>query len=213
LKGDYSGAIADHSKALEIDPNDGVVYQSRAITYFLNGLLAEAARDFTKVIELHPTIAETYAYRGDVYYQDNKLKEAIEDFRKACQLRPRAQESFRLRLWLVRARAGEQKEATEELRGFLKQEGRPGYWLNHVADYLLGTVGEDEFLKTALRANDKTDEMPQKSIAYFYIGSRRLLESDSKGATEFFKKCIEAGDMSSHEYQSAKVALSRLKRN
>ena len=53
-QGDFQQAIADHTKALELDPQDADVYYNRAWAYYNQGDYKPAISDYTKVLELEP---------------------------------------------------------------------------------------------------------------------------------------------------------------
>jgi tetratricopeptide (TPR) repeat protein len=85
---DYIGAIADYTKAIEIDPNfsDGVIYTNRAnIKAHLNDYLG-AVSDYTKAIDIYPNDAYTYFNRGLAYFELNDLRSACLDFKIAKEL-------------------------------------------------------------------------------------------------------------------------------
>ncbi len=84
---DFAGAVNDYTKALEVFPDNALIYLNRA------GALAEidkkaAVSDYTKAIELEPTNAETYALRGTVLLSIGQKQEALADLRKAIMLDP-----------------------------------------------------------------------------------------------------------------------------
>jgi tetratricopeptide (TPR) repeat protein len=56
---DYSGAIADLDKAIEIDPNDAVVYYNRGITKNELKDYSGAKEDFDKALAIDPNITES----------------------------------------------------------------------------------------------------------------------------------------------------------
>jgi serine/threonine protein kinase len=85
---DISGALADYSKAIELDPE-------YADAYYQRGWLKEdkldnipgALADYSKAIELNPEFAHAYYNRGKL--RKNKIKDstgAIQDFRRAASL-------------------------------------------------------------------------------------------------------------------------------
>jgi len=85
---DYIGAIADYTKAIEIDPNfsDGVIYTNRAGTKaHLNDYLGAVA-DYTKAIEIDPNDAYVYRSRGLAYFNLDDLRSACFDFKIAKDL-------------------------------------------------------------------------------------------------------------------------------
>ena len=81
---DYSGAIADYTKAIEIDPNYALAYgyrgYSKSVQKDYNGAIA----DYSKVIEIDTNNAVAYDSRA-------RLKEITglpycSDYKKACDL-------------------------------------------------------------------------------------------------------------------------------
>jgi tetratricopeptide (TPR) repeat protein len=84
----YHQAIADFSRAIELDPQDGAAYHNRGLAS-AKGLKKynDAIADFTKAIELTPEFAEAYDNRAIAYRlaSDNKEK-ACADWKKACEL-------------------------------------------------------------------------------------------------------------------------------
>tara|TARA_B100000287_G_C20445214_1_gene707245 strand:+ start:256 stop:735 length:480 start_codon:yes stop_codon:yes gene_type:complete len=81
--GDYSGAISDYNKAIEINPRDADAYYNRGIAKGKSKDLSGAIVDFTKVIEINPREADAYYNRG---IAKGKLKDydgAISDLEKS----------------------------------------------------------------------------------------------------------------------------------
>ena len=66
-KGQHEKAIADFTKAIEIDPRYAKAYYNRGFAYFLKGQYEQAISDFTKAIELNPRYADAYINRGVAY--------------------------------------------------------------------------------------------------------------------------------------------------
>jgi tetratricopeptide (TPR) repeat protein len=87
-QGDYAQAIADFTKAIELDPNNATAYFNRGLAQVNLGDPEQAIADFTKAIELDPDHALAYNNRGDVYYKAGDYAQAIADFTKAIELDP-----------------------------------------------------------------------------------------------------------------------------
>ena len=71
-RGQYSEAIEDFTKAIELNPDYAEAYYFRGL-YLLQprrdyNHAIKAIKDFTKAIELNPDDAETYHFRGFIYY-------------------------------------------------------------------------------------------------------------------------------------------------
>jgi tetratricopeptide (TPR) repeat protein len=85
-KRDYDQAIQDFTKAIELNPRNGVVYYNRGVAYGEKGQDDQAIQDFTKAIELNPRFAEAYYSRGSAYGEKGQHDQAIRDLKKACEL-------------------------------------------------------------------------------------------------------------------------------
>ena len=62
--GDYRGAIADYSKAIELNPNDAEAYSSRGVAKHHLEDYRGAIADYSKAIELNPNYTNAYFNRG-----------------------------------------------------------------------------------------------------------------------------------------------------
>jgi len=90
MKGQYDKAIADYTKAIELNPRDAKAYNNRGNAYGNKGQYDQAIADYTKAIELNPRDATTYYNRGMSYGKDKgQHDQAIADYTKAIELNPR----------------------------------------------------------------------------------------------------------------------------
>lgn len=92
--GQYTQAISDYTKAIELNPKDAVAYNSRGITYKKLGQYTQAISDYTKAIELNSKYAMAYNNRGNAYYYLGQYTQAISDFTKAIELNPEDAEAY-----------------------------------------------------------------------------------------------------------------------
>jgi tetratricopeptide (TPR) repeat protein len=83
---DYQAAIADYTKAIEINPNITEPYIYRGSLYSKLNEYQAAIADYTKVIEINPNDAEAYFNRGIAYYDLKDYQAAITNTRKAAQI-------------------------------------------------------------------------------------------------------------------------------
>lgn len=99
---DWDGAIADCSKAIELDPQLRASYLMRGlIRRDVKGNLDGAIADFDYAIKLDPTVGELYVSRAWARYKQNDLDGAIADYSTAIEKDPSAENylqrgSFRL---------------------------------------------------------------------------------------------------------------------
>jgi lipoprotein NlpI len=101
--------------------------------------------------------------------------------------------------------------ATVELKAYLdnRKTGKPNDWPSKVGRFLAGQLTESDFLKAAEDTNPRTDQ-EQHCEAYFYAGSKRLIEDDKTTATDYFKKCLATDVKHFEEYQSADAEMKFL---
>jgi lipoprotein NlpI len=111
-------------------------------------------------------------------------------------------------IFLARARLGERKAAAEELADHLakRRAQKVDAWYVSMALFLSDQLSEADFLAAAPSDDPKTDR-GHKCEAYFYAGSRRLVDGDPTKAREYFQRSLDTGMTSFMEYTSSRAAL------
>jgi lipoprotein NlpI len=208
--GDLTGALGDLDKAIALKA-DAFAYLNRGLVKGDLGDSAGAMNDFDQAIELNPKFAFPYRARGFEFYNRRNFTNAVADFRRACELDVKAQDYSHFGIWLARAHLGDQDGAARELETYFEQRtaGTPGDWPSTVAHFLTGHLSEADFFQAASNPNPKTDA-GQHCEAYFYAGSKRLIEGGRKTAVDYFKKCLTTGVVNYTEYQCAAAELAAL---
>ena len=84
--GDYTGAIQDFNKALELDPDDGYRYYLRGNVKSDLGDKKGAIQDYSKAIELDPNDADAYGNRGSAKYDLGDKDGGCLDWSKSGEL-------------------------------------------------------------------------------------------------------------------------------
>jgi tetratricopeptide (TPR) repeat protein len=87
-KKDYTTAITNYSKAIEMSPFEINNYYNRGISFFKSGKEKEAEEDFDKVIIMDPRMSSAYVYRGLCREKLSRYKDALSDYTKALELKP-----------------------------------------------------------------------------------------------------------------------------
>jgi tetratricopeptide (TPR) repeat protein len=82
----HDRAIADYTKAIEIDLKSAWAYNARAWAYFKAGKAVQGLPDAEKSLELRPNDAETLDTRGSIFETLGRKEEAIADFRTALRI-------------------------------------------------------------------------------------------------------------------------------
>jgi tetratricopeptide (TPR) repeat protein len=86
--GKYEDALADYSRALEIDHRDHRAAWGRGETHRLMCQHDEALEDFTRAIALAPEVAWAIASRGQEYWEMGRYQDALADFSRALEIDP-----------------------------------------------------------------------------------------------------------------------------
>lgn len=87
-KGEFDSAIADYTKAIQLQPDYPYAYNDRGAARASRGDLDGAIADYNKAIQLKPDIAYAYNNRGIVRVSRGDLDGAIADYTQAIQLQP-----------------------------------------------------------------------------------------------------------------------------
>ncbi len=86
-KRDYDLAIADYSKAINLNPAYASAYNNRGNVYKNKLQYDRAIADYNKALKLIPKSASPYGNRGLIFEELEQRDKAIADFRKAVKLR------------------------------------------------------------------------------------------------------------------------------
>ena len=89
-RGDWEGAIADLSKAIELDPNSHAAWLGRAMAHNMAGKYAQAEADAKKAIELDSQDARAWTTLAWAQFKQGKFAEALASAEKAIALDPKS---------------------------------------------------------------------------------------------------------------------------
>lgn len=87
-KEEYDKAITSYNKAIELNPEDSDVYNSRAAVYLWKGDYDLSINDCNKAIQLDPNDYMPFANLGEAYIEKEDYNKAIEFYNKTLQLAP-----------------------------------------------------------------------------------------------------------------------------
>jgi tetratricopeptide (TPR) repeat protein len=85
--GDYGGALHDHTRALDIQP-DAATFVHRGWVYLIQGAAAAALRDFESAVRLDPSGGEAHVGRAQARQKLGQTREAVRDAETGLKLRP-----------------------------------------------------------------------------------------------------------------------------
>lgn len=86
--GQHNGAIADYTRAINLDPTDGNAYLQRGLAYENTGRYQKALEDYSKAIQLRPDDPEMYMIRGMLFDIMNRPDSAVIDYTSAIRKDP-----------------------------------------------------------------------------------------------------------------------------
>jgi tetratricopeptide (TPR) repeat protein len=81
-------AIADHDKAIQLNPNLPDAYNFRGLAYKGKGDYNRAIADYSDAMRLNPKYAAAYINRGDLYKNKGDYDRAIADYEAALRINP-----------------------------------------------------------------------------------------------------------------------------
>jgi lipoprotein NlpI len=212
IKSDLDGAVADYSRAIEIDPNYRDAYINRGNARSEKGDPDGAVADYSRAIEIDPKFAVAYSNRGNVFQAKGQFDQAVADFNDAMK-RNTKDEYACLRLliatWLAKGDTG---GATATLRRHIEANNSDD-WVRTISKYYLGidNLNEQAVLAKARNGKDGKEVGERLCEAYYYLGVKRLVAGNRKGAVEYFTLSVETDVKSFQEYNASKAMLTLMK--
>ena len=99
LKGDFDRAIADFTRAVDINPQFHVRYFNRGYAHLLKGDFDRAIADYSKTVELNPQDYFAYYLRGVAHELKRDYDRAIADYTRAIEIDPTDAGYYSGRAW------------------------------------------------------------------------------------------------------------------
>ncbi|MFL6468868.1 MAG: TonB family protein [Pyrinomonadaceae bacterium] len=87
-KGEIDQAIADYTKAIEMNPSGTNAFLGRGAAHLAKKLWDLAIADYSKVLEMSPNNATAFAGRADAYEKRGDLEHASQDVNKLIEIEP-----------------------------------------------------------------------------------------------------------------------------
>ena len=88
-RGKNEEALADFTRAIEIDPRKAAGYLGRANTLQIMGHYEKSIQDYNTALDIKPDLANAYVNRGSAYSHMGEYEKAIADYEKGLALKPK----------------------------------------------------------------------------------------------------------------------------
>ena len=166
-KGQHKEAMTWYDKALEIDPNYGVAWTSKALSLYSQGKYKEAIKNCDKALEIDPNNADAWADKAAYLANLHKYEEynrcihkAIECYDKALEIDPNNADAWKSKA-LILGQLGRFKEAIESFDKALEIDpNNVSVWTGKGS--LLSIWGNDE---EARKCFDRASEIDPNDFA------------------------------------------------
>jgi tetratricopeptide (TPR) repeat protein len=188
---EFEKAAADLEEAVKLDPKNSRFLLQHGKTALALGKGKEALADFKKAASGEPKLPVPMSLHGDALYLQGEYAQAADAWKKAYSPKEPKADEIRFRIWVAQSRAGQDKEAREELEAWLKDR-KPApdeVVLLRITGFFLGQILEAEFLKDVDNAPDRRSR-EKSSDLHFYAGVKRLLAGDKPAALAQFKHVV-----------------------
>jgi len=86
--GDFEGALADLNRAIELDPQDEMLYSNRGAARAQLGQYEEAMADFNRALELYPRNVRVYCNIATLKMMLGDYQEALRNVERALEIDP-----------------------------------------------------------------------------------------------------------------------------
>jgi tetratricopeptide (TPR) repeat protein len=153
LGGDYQHAVAELTRAIEIEPDTAAAYQARGLAYARVGELERAAADFERVVELgdwvvlgreaesHELLVEAHFNCALAYEKLHRYSEALHHYDCAIELHPQHSSAWCNRGNVLLQQGDFGRAAESHTRAIeLNPSDYRAYWGRAIANYQLSLL-------------------------------------------------------------------------
>ncbi len=91
---DLNAAIADYTRAIDINAGYANAWSNRGLAYLKLGQLDKAVSDNMKAVEIEPSFSPAYNNLGSAYDEMGQYPKAIDSYSKAIELKPNSADAY-----------------------------------------------------------------------------------------------------------------------
>lgn len=203
-RGDYEGALKDYTRAVEMEPNNPELLNSRGKTYFdMAGsgkyknqektLLEKAIKDYTEALsksKIKPeSKSEALSNRGAAYGMSGMYEQSVRDITESIQLDPKNKNAYANRS-IAYLNTGQYEKALADYQQYLKIDPNNfNFWYESGMVQRVLNRNEDAIksLDHALQIN------PKLAIAYLERARAKAQGGNKTGAQQDYQKAQQMG--------------------
>ncbi|NPD48176.1 tetratricopeptide repeat protein [Lentimicrobium sp. S6] len=184
MEKEYSKALYDFNRAIDLNPDEAMFYSNRGNIYFDLGKDIQAFADYNNCIQLDSLDENAYANRGAIMGRQGRYKEAILDLTSAVKINPEFVNAFMNR-GIIYGQLNQRQNAKKDYKTCLKIDPTKDAIWNALAiehQYL------GEFDSSLVVLNTALELKPNEGTYYFNRGiSLRLLKRQKEADIDFYK--------------------------
>lgn len=204
---DYQEAIADYSKAIEIDPQDAKSYYNRGIVKAELEDYQGAIADYNKAIEINPNDADFYGNRGCVKIDTEDYLGAIEDFDNALEINSNDY-IFYYNRSVAKIKLGDYRGAIDDLSKAMEINPND---IDSCKDRGFAKIKLKDYRGAIADFNKALELNPQDASAHYNLGNAKNGLGDYQEAIVDFTKAIEINPQDAGSYVNRGTARFRIK--
>lgn len=207
--GKYAEAVADYTKALEMNPKDAGLYHLRGGAEFKRGKIAESIADFDKYIERVPKAKISHWQRGISYYYAGRWDDGIAQFEGYQTYDSNDVENAVWRFMCMARKDGIPKARNSILK--IGEDKRVP--MRQVYDLYAGKLKVDDVLAAATAGEPGKETLNRQLFyAHLYVGIYHELEGNKKLALEHLRKAADEHRIGHYMWDVARVHRDLLRK-
>ncbi|MFN0213927.1 MAG: tetratricopeptide repeat protein, partial [Saprospiraceae bacterium] len=203
-RGDYENALKDYTRAVEMEPRNPELLNSRGKTYFdmassgkyknqEKSLLEKAIKDYTEALskaKITPkSKSEALSNRGAAFGMSSRFEESIRDITESIELDPTNKNAYANRS-IAYLNTEQYEKALADYQSYLKFDpNNVNFWYESGMVQRVMKRNEDAIksLDRALQIN------PKLNIAYLERARAKAQAGDKAGSEQDYQKALQLG--------------------
>jgi len=187
IQGDFSGALSDFNKSIEMNPKNAQAYHYRGSVIEIQGDIPRAIVEYTKAIELNPKLWRIWGSRGKAKNALADYSGAITDFNKTIELNPKDTKTYNLR-GIAKSYLGNYSGAITDYNKSIELNPRDPTAINNRG---LAKTKQGDVAGAIADFNKSLELDPKNALTYINLGFEKKGLGDFLGALADYNKGLE----------------------